>query len=99
MNKFIYIFPKTKIIVHIRQDIVKQSQSSWWEEDANSTEIIKKNNQVLIDYYTSHTNFTYLSTFEDLFDMNKLRSMFKFLGKEHYFNEKEIKIILNNNLG
>lgn len=30
----------------------------------NSTKIIKKN-QILIDYYKSHSNFTYLST-EDM---------------------------------
>ena len=98
LNEFKELFPKTKIIIHIRNDIKSQSQSDWFSKDKNSFKKLTKYNKEFLTFYEKKDNLNkYFSCFEDLFDINKIKILFKFLNKEEFFNEIEILKILNNN--
>jgi hypothetical protein len=98
LQEFVELFPNTKIIVHIKNNIMTQSKSDWWAENENSYNILKQLNADHIDYYNaSDKNNTYLSTFEEMFDLQKIKNIFIFLNEEMYFNENKIKAILDNN--
>lgn len=96
LKQFKKIFPKTKVILHIKIDTISQSKSSWFLDDFESKNKIDILNSFYIKYNLENPDFTYLSTFEDMFDMTKLKQLFKFLNKEYYFNENKIKEILSN---
>jgi hypothetical protein len=92
------LFPDIKIIVHIRNPET-QCKSSWWGEDPEeSKKILYKKNNLLVNYLSKNPTNTYLSVFKDLFDVEKIKKLFLFLGKEQYFDKNKIEKILNNNV-
>jgi len=96
---FFKLFPNTKIILNYRNDVEKQAISSWFKDESNSKEKIIKLNKIFKDFYELNREFTYLFSFEDLFDSEKIKSLFEYLGESNNFDEQEIKKILENNLG
>lgn len=92
------LFPQTKIIIHVKKNIEKQSKSQWYAEDNNSIIKLAKQNNEFYQFYMKNQDFCYFSTFEDMFNMNKLREIFFFIGCGIYFNEKKIKDVLADNL-
>ena len=96
LDEFKELFPNTKIIFHIRNPEV-QCKSSWWADNPEeSKKILYEKNKTIINYFTNNKNNAYLSVFSDLFDIEKLKKMFVFLGKEQYFDQNKITEILNN---
>ena len=93
INEFIELFPNTKVICHIDDNIDRQCKSGWFTEDSRKN-IIEYNNQ-LINYSKSNEN-CYLSYMKDLFIINAIKRMFKFLGEE--LDEEKYNYIINNNL-
>ena len=98
INEFIELFPTTKVIIQIRQDIVKQSKSNWLADDKSSLKYLKCTNEKLINFYNKHKSFCYLTTFEKMFNIGNLRNIFKFIGCENEFKEDLIISVLKNNL-
>lgn len=96
IDEFIELFPNTKIIIHIKNNIESQSKSSWFLENNNSYNFIKNYNDNLITFYEKNKKISYLSTFEDIFDLNKLKKLFIFLQSDNYFDENKINYILQN---
>jgi hypothetical protein len=92
------LFPSLKVIIHIREDIDKQCVSDWWKETMGSKDIIIKFNNLLLDFYNKNKDFTYLSTFENMFNLEKLKDMFIFLNKEKWFDSEKINYVLSNNI-
>ena len=90
---FIELFPNTKVICHIDDNIDRQCTSGWWTE--NSREHLTKYNNQLINYSKSNEN-CYLSYMKNLFIIDEIKKIFEFLGEE--FNEEKYKYIINNNL-
>ncbi len=99
IKDFKELFPQTKVIIQIRENIEAQSKSGWFKKDkTNSTHFLTKTNDELINFYKNNKDFCYLNTFEKMFDMNNLKNLFKFIGFENSFNEAQINEILKNNL-
>ena len=93
INEFIELFPNTKVICHIDDNINRQCTSAWWTE--NSKEHLTEYNNQLIIYSKSNKN-CYLSYMKNLFIINEIKKMFEFLGEE--LDEEKYNYIINNNL-
>ena len=92
------IFPSTKIICHIRNDIESQSKSAWFSKDPDPIANIVNRSNILKQFQENNKD-VYLSTYEDMFDMKKLRNLFRFLNKESSFDVAKINDVLSVNLG
>lgn len=93
IDEFIELFPNTKVICHIDDNIDRQCTSGWWSID--SKEHLTEYNNQLINYSKSNEN-CYLSYMKNLFIINEIKKMFEFLGEE--LNEEKYNYIINNNL-
>ena len=98
LKEFIELFPQTKVIIQIRENIHAQSQSSWYKEDANAIGYIKKNSKELTEFYVKNRDYCFLITFEKMFDTNTVKNMFKFIDCGQYYDATKIQDILNNNI-
>jgi hypothetical protein len=98
IKHFKQLFPQTKIIIQIRENIVAQSNSGWYKRDRNAPKILQKTNKELYDFYQTNSSYCYFTTFEKMFDKNNVQNIFKFIGCSEHFDENKIKIVLANNL-
>ena len=98
LKEFRELFPQVKVILNIRENLQKQSISSWFKNDPNSIHNIKKQTDEIINFYKSNKNFCFLNTLERMYNKKHLENMFKFVGCHEHFNEKKIKNILMNTL-
>ncbi len=98
IKDFKELFPQTKVIIHIRENISAQSKSGWFNKDKNATTFLGKTNNELIDFYRKNKEWCYLSSFERMFDTNNIKQMFQFIGCRENYNEEEVIGILKNNL-
>lgn len=98
LKEFRELFPQVKVILNIRENLQKQSISSWFKNDPNSIHNIKKQTDEIINFYKSNKNFCFLNTLERMYNKKHLENMFKFVGCQEHFNEKKIKNILMNTL-
>lgn len=79
IQDFVELFPQTKVIVHIREDIQKQSKSKWHKENPNAVNELLQTNQMYRDFAQKHPTYCYLHTFERMFQPQSLISLFAFL--------------------
>jgi hypothetical protein len=92
------LFPQTKVIIQIRENIKAQSQSSWMKDDKNSLKYLNKLNNVFYKFYQENMDFCYFITFEKMFDTQQLKNIFKFIECEDFYDEHKIKEVLSNNI-
>jgi len=92
------LFPQTKVIIQIRENIEAQSKSGWFKGDKNAELFLKKNTKELIDFALQNKEWCFLTSFERIFDRNILKSMFLFIGCGENYDENKITEILNNNI-
>lgn len=95
IDEFIELFPNTKVICHIDDNLERQSKSGWFKNNLNSEEDLENKNNELITY-SKNNEKCYLSYMKNLFDIDEIKKLFKFLGEE--FDEEKYKYIINNNL-
>ena len=86
------------MIIQIRENIKAQSQSSWFKNDKNAIPFLNTTSNELIDFYRQNKEWCYLTSFERMFQINNLKTMFQFMGCGGNFNESEINEILKKNL-
>jgi DNA-binding ferritin-like protein (Dps family) len=98
IKDFKELFPQTKVIIHIRENILAQSQSGWFKNDKNAVPFLNKTTKELIQFYKGNKDYCYLTSFEKMFDINILKKVFQFIECGEKFNEKIISEILKNNL-
>ena len=98
IDEFIELFPNTKVICHIDDDLERQSKSRWWKNNDNSKKGLEEYNNQLINYYikSKGKGNCYLSYMKNLFIIKEIKKMFEFLGEE--LNEKKYNYIINNPL-
>lgn len=96
LKKFIELFPDSKIIINYRKDVESQSKSKWYANNPESTELLNCLNELCINLYNNFEEHCYLMEFNDIFNVNKVKEMFDFLGKE--LNEEEYTSVINNKL-
>jgi hypothetical protein len=98
LTTFKELFPQTKVIIQIRENIVAQSKSGWFKHDTNAINFLKKTNKELHNFYIKNNNFCYLTSFERMFNRKNLKKMFSFIGCEEHYNEEKITEVLENNI-
>ena len=98
LKEFKELFPQTKVIIQIRENLQAQSQSSWFKDDANAISYIKKNSKELTEFYAKNRDYCFFITFEKMFELNNVKNMFKFIDCEQHFDAVKIQDILNNNI-
>lgn len=96
IDEFIDLFPDTKVICHIDDNLDRQCKSAWFKKKKDSKKYLEKFNQKIIDYSKSNSNF-YLSYMKYLFNIDMMKKMFEFLEEE--FDEEKYNYIINNNFG
>lgn len=95
--EFKELFPQTKIIIQIRQNIVAQSKSGWFAGE-ESIPYLEKYNAELIKFYQQNKDYVYLSTFEDMFNLDKLAKIFEFIDCTPFYNKNKIDVVLSNKM-
>ena len=95
IDEFIELFPNTKVICHISDDLERQCKSKWWKNQYNSKEYLEDYNNQLISYSKNNKN-CYLSYMKNLFNIDEIKKMFNFLDEE--LDEKLYNYIINNKL-
>jgi len=93
IDEFLELFPNTKIICHIDDNLERQCNSGWWTE--KSKEHLTEYNDQLINF-SKNNKKCYLSYMKNLFDINEIKKMFNFLEEE--LDENKYTYIINNNL-
>jgi hypothetical protein len=92
------LFPQTKVIIQIRENINAQSQSSWMKDDKNSLKYLNNLNNVFYKFYQENADFCYFITFEKMFDTQQLKTLFKFIECDEFYNAHKIQEVLSNNI-
>ena len=100
MDAFLELFPNTKIICHLREDLVAQSHSDWMKENPDAAfDYLTNYNKLIRDYVASHSADAepkhILTTFDDLFRVDKMRNLFRFLDEP--FDKTQWQQIMANN--
>lgn len=95
---FKLLFPQTKVIIQIRENIKAQSQSGWFKHDKDAFKYLNSVNQKLIQFYYQNKSWCYLTTFEKMFDYNNISNIFNFIDCKDYYDENKIREVLNNNI-
>lgn len=98
LREFKELFPQTKVIIQIRENIQAQAQSSWFKDDKHALGFIKKNSKELTEFYKKNRHYCFFITFEQLFDANAVKNMFTFIDCEQHYDAVKIKDILDNNI-
>lgn len=99
LDEFLELFPNTKIICHLSDNLDKQICSDWWSEDKEASRIhLLKYNEQLIQRASNDRTNCYLSYMKNLFDVEEVKKMFLFL-EEPFEDETGYNFIINNNLG
>jgi hypothetical protein len=98
VKEFKELFPQTKVIIQIRENIKAQSKSGWHKNNKDAVIYLNKLNKQLVDFYKNNPSYCYLTSFERMFDKNNLKNIFKFINCEEHFNEVKIDEILKNNI-
>jgi hypothetical protein len=98
LKYFKVLFPQTKVIIQIRENIQAQSKSGWHKDDKNALNYIKQMNKELLEFYNQNKEWCYLTTFERMFDRNNLQNIFSFIDCREKYDENKITEVLNNNI-
>jgi len=98
LSAFRELFPQTKVIIQIRENIAAQSQSSWHKQDKNASNFLKQTNQELWNFYNQNREWCYFTTFERMFNKANIQDIFQFIGCRENFDENKILDILKNNI-
>jgi hypothetical protein len=98
IKDFKELFPQTRVIIQIRENIELQSKSGWFKHDKNAIKFLTKTNKELINFALANKEWCYLTSFEQMFDKNSLKNIFSFIGCGENYDENKITEILNNNI-
>lgn len=98
IKDFKELFPQTKVIIQIRENLQEQSNSGWFKGDPRSLNYLKKNTKELIEFGIKNKEWCYITTFERMFDRNNLKNIFSFIGCGENYDEIKITEVLNNNI-
>lgn len=98
VKDFKELFPQTKVIIQIRENIKLQSKSGWLKDDKNAIKFLTQTNKELVNFALANKEWCYLTSFERMFDKNSLKNLFSFIGCGENYDENKITEILNNNI-
>ena len=90
LNVFTELFPETKIIINVRDDIVKQSNSAFWKENSNALTDLSTQTEQINEYYLKNINRCFKISLEEFYDFNIMKNLFTFIGKDQYYDKEKI---------
>jgi len=79
LKYFKMLFPQTKIIIQIRENINKQRNSGWFKKDKEAIDYLSTMNRKLFQFYNQNKSWCYFTTFEKMFDTNNIKNIFSFI--------------------
>lgn len=81
VKEFRELFPNTKVILNYREDVKAQSKSSWYRKNSKQSAIKLTAHNKRFNIFGNHNaNYSHIVTFEDLFNEDKMKRLFNFLG-------------------
>ena len=95
LKEFKELFPQTKVIIQIRENIREQQNSGWYKGDKNATRFLINYNNELVKFYNENKSWCYLTSFERMFNQQNIKNIFKFIDCENSYHEHNIQDILN----
>ena len=95
---FKLLFPQTKVIIQVRENLVAQSQSSWHKQNPNATAYLKQCNKELFEFYNNNKEWCYFTSFERMFNANNITKIFDFIECRENFNESAVADVIRNNI-
>jgi hypothetical protein len=98
ITDFKEIFPQTKVIIQIRENIKSQCKSGWFKGDKTAGKFLTETNKELINFALSNKEWCYLTSFEKMFDIPNLKNIFTFIGCGEQYDQNKITEVLNNNI-
>jgi hypothetical protein len=98
IKDFKELFPQTKVIIQIRENMESQSKSGWFKNDKNAIKFLTKTNKELIKFASENKEWCYFTSFERMFDRNNLKKIFSFIECGEKYNENIVTEVLNNNI-
>ena len=98
IKDFKELFPQTKVVIQIRENLKAQSKSGWHKENANAIPFLKKTTNELIHFAKENKEWCYLTSFERMFNKNNIKNIFHFIECGEKYDENKIAEILNNNI-
>jgi hypothetical protein len=98
IKEFKELFPQTKVIIQIRENIMAQSNSGWHKNDKNAIPFLKKTTRELIDFALHNKEWCFLTSFERMFNKNNLKNIFHFIDCGEKYDEEKIDQVLKNNI-
>ena len=93
LDEFLELFPNTKIICHIQEDVEKQSKSTFFKLNESIYNYLETYTKQIIEYSNNNKNCV-LSTREKMFDFENIKNISLFLDEP--INEDEYLTIINN---
>ena len=88
LNIFTELFTETKIIINVRDDIIKQSKSAYWADIPTALQDLKEQSKALHAYYYKNIQRCFKISLEEFYDMNIMKALYSFIQKEQNFNEE-----------
>lgn len=98
IKDFKELFPQTKVIIHIRENIQNQSKSGWFKGDKDAINFLSKTNNELINFVKQNKDWCYISTFEGMFNKDNIKNIFTFIDCGEKYDENKITEVLTNNI-
>ena len=98
ITDFKELFPQTKVIIQIRENIHKQSQSGWFKNDTKAVSFLQQTNKELSDFARKNKEWCYLTSFERMFNKENIKQMFGFIECSDGYNEANVFAVINNNI-
>ena len=95
---FKQLFPQTKVIIQIRENLEAQSKSGWYKNYKNAIKNLYETNIELYQFYCENKDWCYFTSFEKMFDKNNLQNIFSFIDCRENYDEEKIGNVLMNNL-
>lgn len=96
LKLFKSLFPQTKVIIQVRENIAAQSKSSWYKDDRNASKKLQQTNVEFWNFYLANKDWCYFTTFERMFDKTNVQNIFSFIGEK--YDENKVNEVLMNNL-
>jgi len=95
LNVFRDLFPDVKIVLSLRKDIIKQSNSAFWKKVPDAVDVITRQTKELVDFLNVN-KFSYKTIYlEEFYDNDKLLSIHEYVGKKEHFDARRCKSTLN----
>ena len=98
ISDFKELFPQTKVIIQIRENIRQQSKSGWFKNDTNAIPFLQNTSKEIIEFAHKNKEWCYLTSFERMFNKGNIKLMFNFIECSDSYDEAKVSEVIKNNI-